>query len=179
MAAPQWNQLFGHGPPPSDDEPKGWPLKRRLATNEWYQVVKAMVLRRVPDARSIAEHTLNEFVQDDIRATIDSGRLYVDRFDQVRHVYAGKTTTQLIKDGLIRRGIVGYVETAPSVPIHHIFRTEATQEYLDMLPRHIVAVLDFFPVTNELEFLASLLPEDELPNPPPPAAPTDPWDDVC
>jgi hypothetical protein len=168
MVLPQWNQLFGREPEPPNDEPRGWPLKRRLATNEWMQVVKAMVLRRVPESRSISERGLNEFVRDDIQATIESGRLYVDEFDRMRHVYAGKTITQLVRDRLIRRGVVGYLETAPSVAVYHIFRTDTTQEYLDMLPRHIVAVLDFFPVTNELEFLASLLPDDELPSPPAP-----------
>jgi hypothetical protein len=145
-------------------EPNGWPLKRPITQVEWRQVIKAMVIRRVPETRSIDRVALHSFVNQDVTATLESGRLYLDSGLYPTN-HGGTVIGELIKHGLLREGIVGYRLDFPSIAVMNIFRTEYTEEYLSLLPRHIAAVLDYFPVTNELDLLAGLIsdPEQDLP----------------
>ena len=149
---------------PVTGEPSGWPLRRPLTSAEWHQVMKAMVIRRVPEGRSIDRQTLLGFAREDIRATIESGKLWLEPGYPPAN-FAGNSLEKLIKDQTLREGVVGYNPNFPSMPVKNIFRTDYTEEFVALLPRHIVAVIDFFPVKNELELLASLMqdPETDLP----------------
>jgi hypothetical protein len=146
------------------EEPKGWPLKRAISDAEWRQVAKAMVVRRVPEGRSISRNTLINYAQDDILATIESGKLYIESGSQL-YVHASGMLDQLLRHEILREGVVGYNVRYPAMEIKNIFRTNEADEFMALLPRHIEAVLNFFPVTNELEFLALLTsePETDLP----------------
>lgn len=147
-----------------NEEPQGWPLKRPLSGVEWRQVAKAMVIRRVPEGRSIARDKLVHYAQEDIIATAESGKLYLES-GTYPHVHAAGMLDVLVKDGILREGVVGYNPRHPSIEIKNIFRNEESDEFMMLLPRHIEAVLNFFPVTNELELLATLTaePETDLP----------------
>lgn len=148
----------------SSEEPKGWPLNRPITTTEWAQVLKLMALRRLPEGRSMARRTLEKYLQDDISATLESGKLYLEP-TKFPAAYAPNIVSTLIRDGILREGMVGYDPLRPSIPVMHLFRSDTTGEYLSLVPKHIDAVLNFFPVTNELELLASLFSDgsDDLP----------------
>jgi len=167
-----------------ENEPTGWPLKRPLTNEEWNQIIKAMVLRRVPEFRSISHEDLNRFVDDDVHAAFDAERVFTDR--PARHVYIPSLIKNLMTDGLLREGVVevrheephpplsqfdlvdtlisgrltAYSSPKPRGEIRHVFRTDTTQMFLDLLPRHVEAVLNYLPATNVMDWMASMLPPD-------------------
>lgn len=148
------------------EEPKGWPLKRPLTDVEWRQVQKALVVRRVSEGRSISKQKLIGFVQDDLEAAREGNKIYVEANPYAGNVYAGSVIEELIRHEILREGVVGFDHRAQEVK--HIFRTEQADVFMGLLPKHIEAVLNFMPVTNELELLASLTPQDDLPEMEPP-----------
>lgn len=174
-----------------EDEPKGWPLKRPLTHEEWNQIIKAMILRRVPETRSISHEDLARYANDDISAAFDAGRVFTDQ--PVRHIFIPTLIRSLIKDRLLREGVVEInhvVEETkidasdlfgalgvtikssfqpliiserlpnPYGEVKHVFRTDTTQDFFDLLPKHVEAVLNFLPVTNVMDWMASMLPPD-------------------
>lgn len=141
---------------PTRDEPEGWPLTRPATVTEWSHILRLMIVRRVPESGPIHKDRLIGYVNEDLQAASDAGRIYVDQyFRYMRSVYAEF-------DRLVAK--LKILKTAPRMKdpdmpfeAEAVYRTERTSIWLSRVPRVVQVVVDFLPTTSALDLMVQAL----------------------
>jgi len=147
---------------------KKWPLKRPITTKEWNQIIKALIVRRVPTRLPIPREILVGFVRDDLRAAIS--KVHLDGHRGPLYVYGDREyidmkIVDLVQDKRLAFKIMDLDEKGEAVM--GVYCTDRTQEIIDYLPKSLQAVLDYLPVTNLVSWLAYEVADGEESETPP------------
>lgn len=146
--------------PKSSTEPPNWPLTRRATSNEWWHVVKAVFVRRVPKTQPICRRKLLTVVADDLRVAASSGRIYVDA-DVSGFVNTSDVLGKLVVDKVLRFGMSESNAEDGKPGVYSVFRTEFTDEWERLIPKTVKAILAIMPSTDVLDMLVDALIDDE------------------
>jgi hypothetical protein len=132
---------------------RSWPLKRGITNKEWLQIIKAMIVRRVPTRLPIPRDMLASFVLDDVKASLQRGI----KFDGQVYVYKDVSYIFLKIGELVharRLELKMMAQDEKGLAVLGVYRTERSQEIIDLLPVTLKAVLDYLPVTNLMAWMA-------------------------
>lgn len=151
------------------EEPAGWPLTRPATRYEWSHVLRAMIVRRVPESGPIHKGKLIGYVHADLQAASDAGRIYVTSdFYAMRSVPA--ELDRLLGKANVLKAAPRMKD--PEMPFEDeaIYRTEHTPVWLSRVPKVVQAVVDFLPTTSVLDLMVQALIDapgsDPHPQPP-------------
>lgn len=148
--------------------PDGWPWNRPIQWPEVLQLIRQLVIRRVPRTQPIEESYLISLVVEDM--VVVSGKLWI--YIRSRKTWGWRcskslatklaTTSirELVKTNRLRRGMM--VTEEPTIsPKWGIYQTDLTADLAELVPKKIQALLDYLPARNLAQLLAVVETEEE------------------
>lgn len=147
--------------------PDGWPWDRPIKWPEVLQLVRQLVVRRVPRTQPIEEDYLLDLVVEDL--VVVSSKLWI--YIKARKAWgwscsktlarklAGSALRGMTDSNRLRRGMMATTESTET-PKWGIYQTKLTADLAELAPKKIQILLDYLPARNLAQLLAVVEAEE-------------------
>jgi len=103
---------------------------------------------------------LIRYVSNDVQAASSAGKLYVDaNFSEMRMVYS--ELRRMIGNAKIVRLAPSMADPVMAKSAAAVYRTDAAERWLGLIPVTVNAVVDYLPITDVLDLMVQALIDDD------------------